>query len=61
MGAAAPKLPHAIHPHSKLWGILAFSHEGSIALPTIQEAIQRLLQCNQIRIGCVAGWEFLGA
>jgi len=27
MGAAAPKPPHAIHPHSKLWGILAFSHE----------------------------------
>jgi len=29
MGAAAPKPPHAIHPHSKLWGILAFSHERS--------------------------------
>jgi len=28
MGAAAPKPPHAIHPHSKLWGILAFSHEA---------------------------------
>ena len=27
MGAAAPKPPHAIHPHSKLWDILAFSHE----------------------------------
>jgi len=27
MGAAAPKPPHAIHPHSKLWGILAFSYE----------------------------------
>jgi len=27
MGAAAPKPPHAIHPHSKLWCILAFSHE----------------------------------
>jgi len=30
MGAAAPKLPHAIHPHSKLWGILAFSHEHDV-------------------------------
>jgi len=29
MGSAAPKPPHAIHPHSKLWGILAFSHERS--------------------------------
>jgi len=27
MGAAAPKPPLAIPPHSKLWGFLAFSHE----------------------------------
>jgi len=27
MGAAAPKPPLAIHPHSKLWGFLAFSRE----------------------------------
>jgi len=27
MGAAAPKPPHVIHPYSKLWGVLAFSHE----------------------------------
>ncbi len=27
MGAAAPKPPLAIHPHSKLQGILAFSHK----------------------------------
>jgi len=33
MGAAAPKPPHAIHPHSKLWGILAFSHEPSFSFP----------------------------
>jgi len=28
MGAAAPKPPLAIPPHSKLWGFLAFSHEA---------------------------------
>jgi len=28
MGAAAPKPPLAIPPHSKLWGFLAFSHEN---------------------------------
>ncbi len=27
MGAAAPKPPHAIPPHSKLRGFLAFSRE----------------------------------
>jgi len=27
MGAAAPKPPLAVPPHSKLWGFLAFSHE----------------------------------
>jgi len=27
MGAAAPKPPLAIPPHSKLWGTLAFSRE----------------------------------
>jgi hypothetical protein len=27
MGAAAPKPPLAIHPHSKLRGIVAFSHK----------------------------------
>jgi len=27
MGAAAPKPPLSIPPHSKLWGILAFSRE----------------------------------
>jgi len=32
MGAAAPKPPHAIHPRSKLWGILAFSHETMVSL-----------------------------
>jgi len=29
MGAAAPKPPLAIPPHSKLWGFLAFSREQS--------------------------------
>jgi len=28
MGAAAPKPPLAIPPHSKLWEFLAFSREG---------------------------------
>jgi len=28
MGAAAPKPPLAIPPHSKLWGFLAFSREN---------------------------------
>ncbi len=28
MGAAAPKPPLAIHPHSKLRGILAFSNKA---------------------------------
>jgi hypothetical protein len=27
MGVAVPKPPLAIHPHSKLWDFLAFSHE----------------------------------
>jgi len=27
MGAAVPKLPLAIPPHGKLWGLLAFSRE----------------------------------
>jgi len=27
MGAAAPKPPLAIPPHSKLWGFLGFSRE----------------------------------
>jgi len=31
MGAAAPKPPLAIPPHSKLWGFLAFSHESKRA------------------------------
>jgi len=31
MGAAAPKPPLAIPPHSKLWGFLAFSRERFIA------------------------------
>jgi len=39
MGAAAPKPPLAIPPHSKLWGFLAFSREvvniiGKVELAT---------------------------
>jgi hypothetical protein len=32
MGAAAPKPPFAIPPHSLLWSFLAFSHEASPVL-----------------------------
>jgi len=31
MGAAAPKPPLAIPPHSKLWGFLAFSRELEVS------------------------------
>jgi len=31
MGAAAPKPPLAIPPHSKLCGFLAFSHEEGLS------------------------------
>jgi len=32
MGAAAPKAPLAIPPHSLLWGGMAFSHEDRVGL-----------------------------
>jgi len=33
MGAAAPKPPLAIPPHSKLWSFLAFSREDHCRIP----------------------------
>jgi len=43
MGSAAPKPPHAIHPHSKLWGILAFSHEGEMMDPISTRIMRKLI------------------
>jgi len=49
MGAAAPKPPLAIPPHSKLWGFLAFSHEEDTMIdPVVAKPEVTVLNQEQI-------------
>ena len=57
MGAAAPKPPHAIHPHSKLWGILAFSHELRWGDQVILRAFGQRYVYEVREVRSVSPWE----